>query len=219
MKKLILTLGLVVLATLPARAHFIFIELPPNEAGVARMRLAEEPLEASNKELQEKCAPMAVKTGDGQAVTFEFGEDAMSAKVEEATPLLLGSLDYGIMTRGGEYLLVYHAKSARTPEIAAQEAGLPVEVLGEVKEGNLIVTVLQGGKPAAGSELVVNLPTADEQAKATTNEAGQATFPIEPGGWVGVRAKVQEARTGTHGDKEYNEVRSYSTLTFPYLED
>ena len=104
-------------------------------------------------------------------------------------------------------------------DAAKQSIDDVTERLGEVKDGTLTVTVLQGGKPAAGSELVVNLPTAEEQAKATTNEAGQATFPIEPGGWVGVRAKVQETRAGTHGDKEYKEVRSYSTLTFPYLED
>jgi len=219
MRRLIAALAMGSMVALSAQAHFIFIELPPNAPTTAKLRLAEEPLEASGKELQEKAAPMTVKTGDGQEVKFEFGEDSMTATVDEAAPVLTGSLDYGLMTRGGEYLLVYHAKAVRTPELAAKEAGLPVEVLGEVKDGNLNVTVLQGGKPAAGSELVVNLPTAEEQAKATTDEAGKATFPIEPGGWVGVRARVQETRTGEFDGKEYKEVRSYTTLTFPYLED
>lgn len=217
MTKFALALGIAVGATLNAQAHFIFLELPSNEATTAHMRLAEEPLEASDADLQEKCAPMTVKTVNGTPVEFAPGESAMTATVSEETSALLGSLDYGIMDRQGVYLLVYHAKAVRNLENAGQTNGLPVEVLTEVKEGNLIVTVLSQGKPAAGAELVVNLPTAEEQAKATTDAEGKATFPIEPGGWVGIRAKVQETKSGTHGDKPYEEVRHYSTLTFPYL--
>lgn len=217
MMKLALAFGIAAGATLNAQAHFIYLELPPNEPTKAHMRLAEEPLEASGPELQEKCAPMAVKALDGKPVAFAPGESAMTATVSEEASALLGSLDYGVMDRQGVFLLVYHAKAVRNLEGAAQTNGLPVEVLTEVKDGNLTVTVLKDGKPAAGSELVVNLPTAEEQAKGTTDAEGKATFPIEPGGWVGVRAKVQETKSGTHGDKAYEEVRQYSTLTFPYL--
>ncbi len=202
---------------LSAQAHFIFLELPPAEPATAHLRFSEEPLEATNTELQEKSAPMAVTLNDGSPVAFAPGEKARVATVPEDAPLVKGSLDYGIMNRGGEYLLVYHAKAVRSVESAGTVAGLPVEVLAEVKDGTLLVTVLADGKPADGAELVVNLPTVKKQAEATTNAEGQASFPIVLGGWVGVRAKVQESKDGTYGDKPYKEVRSYSTLTFPYL--
>lgn len=202
---------------LSAQAHFIFLELPPETPAAAHMRFSEEPLEETDAELQEKSAPMAVTLNDGTPVAFAPGEKARIATVPEDVPLIKGSLDYGIMNRGGEYLLVYHAKAVRSVESAGKASGLLVEVLAEVKDGTLLVTVLANGKPAEGAELVVNLPTVKKQAKATTNAEGQASFPIEPGGWVGVRAKVQESKDGTFGDKPYKEVRSYSTLTFPYL--
>lgn len=202
---------------LNAQAHFVFLELPPTEPATAHLRFSEEPLEATDAELQEKSAPMVVTQDDGTPVAFVPGENARVATVPEGTSLLKGSLDYGIMSRGGEYLLVYHAKAVRTVENAGKAAGLPVEVLAEVKDGLLVVTILLDGKPAAGAELVVNLPTEKKQAEATSDAAGQATFPIAPGGWVGVRARIQESKEGSFGDKPYKEVRSYSTLTFPYL--
>ena len=204
---------------LSTQAHFIFLELPPEAPATAHMRFSEEPLEETDAELQEKSAPMAVTLSDGAPIAFSPGEKARIATVPEDAPLLKGSLNYGLMNRGGEYLLVYHAKAVRSVESAGKAADLPVEVLAQVKDGTLLVTVLANGKPAEGAELVVNLPTVKKQAKATTNAEGQASFPIVPGGWVGVRAKVQESKEGTFGDKPYKEVRSYSTLTFPYLSE
>ncbi len=212
-----LALLLAASCALNAQAHFIFLELPPEAPDTAHMRFSEEPLEETDAELQEKSAPMAVTLSDGTPVTYTPGEKARVATVPADTQFLKGSLDYGIMSRGGEYLLVYHAKAVRSVEGAGTVAGLPVEVLAEVKDGTLAVTVLSNGKPAEGAELVVNLPTVKKQAETTTNAAGQASFPIVPGGWVGIRAKVQESKDGTFGDKPYTEVRSYSTLTFPYL--
>ncbi|MBX3180087.1 MAG: hypothetical protein KF886_22275 [Candidatus Hydrogenedentes bacterium] len=211
------TLGF--LLALSAQAHFIFLELPPNAPDVAHMRFAEEPLEPTTPDLQERSAPMVVKTDSGAEVAFAGGEDARVASVSPETTALLGSLDYGVIERGGEFLLVYYAKAARNAAEAGAASGLALEVLADVKDGSLTVTVLHGGKPASGAELVVNLPGADEQATTTTNAAGQASFPIEPGGWVGLRARVVESRSGAHDGKAYTEVRSYSTLTFPYIAD
>lgn len=216
MKRLALTLGIAASIALNAQAHFVFLELPPEQPAVAHMRFSEAPLEKTDAELQEKSAPMTVTTADGKPIEFAPGEEARLAQLPEGVSALKGSLDYGIMNRGGEYLLVYHAKAVRDLEGASKPVGLPVEVLSEVKDGEIIITVLADGKPAAGAELVVNLPTVKKPSEITTDAEGKATFPIEPGGWVGIRAKVQEAKKGTHGDKPYEQVRTYSTLTFPY---
>lgn len=218
MQRIVWTFGLLAGTALSAHAHFIFLELPTDQPNTAFMRFSEEPLEDTSAGLQEKCAPMTVKTENGTSLSFTPGEVARLATVPEDTALLQGSLDYGIMDRDGEeYLLVYHAKAAINVENAAKTIGLPLEISTNIESGDLVVTVLADGKPVEGAELVVNLPTAKKQAESVTNAAGQASFPIQTGGWVGVRAKVQESRSGTHGDKAYQQVRSYSTLTFPYF--
>lgn len=217
MKIFALSLGLTVCLALQADAHFIFLELPPEKPTCAQLRFSEEPLEETSPALQEKSAPFTVQTGDGTPVPFSAGEGAREGVIPEDTALLKGSLDYGVMDRGGIYLLAYHAKATRNTHKTTKIVGLPLEVLAQVKDGALVVTVLLQGKPAAGAELVVNLPTVKKQAEATTNAEGQATFPIEVGGWVGIRAKAEESRSGTLGDKAYEVVRHYSTLTFPYF--
>lgn len=219
MKLLMTAATLGCLLAMNAQAHFIFLELPPNEPDVAHMRFAEEPLEATKPDLQERIAPMVVKTASGAEVAFAGGEDARVASVSPETTALLGALDYGVIERGGEFLLVYYAKATRRAAEAGAPSGLALEVLADVQDGSLTVTVLHDGKPAPGAELVVNLPGADEQATTTTDAAGQSSFPIEPGGWVGVRARVVESRSGAHDGKAYTEVRRYSTLTFPYIAD
>lgn len=218
MKQLILTLGIATSVALNAQAHFIFLELPPEQPNIAQMRFSEEPLERTDAELQEKSAPMTVTTVDDKPLEFAPGKEARLAQLPTGVWAIKGSLDYGIMNRGGEYLLVYHAKAVRDLEGAGKTVGLPMEVLSEVKDGEIIITVLMDGKPAPGAELVVNLPTVKRQSEITTDDEGRATFPIEPGGWVGIRAKVQAAKKGIHGNTPYEQVRIYSTLTFPYLE-
>lgn len=217
MKTFALSFGLTVCLALQAEAHFIFLELPPEKPTSAQLRFSEEPLEETSPALQEKSAPFTVVTGDGTPIPFAPGEGAREGVIPEETSLIKGSLDYGVMDRGGIYLLTYHAKATRTIKSCIETIGLPLEVLAQAKDGALVVTVLLQGKPVAGAELVVNLPTVKKQAEATTNADGQATFPLEAGGWVGIRAKAEEARSGTLGDKAYEVVRHYSTLTFPYL--
>lgn len=211
-----LTLGL----ALTAHAHFIWLELPPGDGDVAHMRFAEAPLEATASWLQKLAAPMNVRQADGSPVTFEAGDEKRVATVNAATDLLLGHLDYGVMDRSdsgrGVYLLKYDAKGARDLEAAATVADLNVDIRATVAEGTLRVGVFFQGKPAPGAELALDLPAALEQVEGETDEQGFATFPVEPGGWVGIRAMVSEGAAGIHDGTPYAQVRHYGTLTFPF---
>lgn len=220
MKLRILTTLLMVLSATATQAHFVWIELPPQEQGKAFMRLAEAPLEKTNQKLQELCAPMSVTTLKGQMVDFLPGDDKRVAEIDKNTPLLLGNLEYGIMDRresgGDRYLLQYHAKAARSLVEAGKETSLPVDILATVKDDSLIVTVRFKGKAYEGSELTLDLPGALEQLKGTTDAQGQATFPVESGGWIGVRAMVPETISGEFDGESYEKSRHYGTLAVPY---
>ncbi len=220
MKLRLLTALLILLGSTATQAHFVWIELPPNAPNKAYMRLAEAPLERTNQKLQDLCAPMTVTTLDKKAVDFLPGDDKRVAEIDEEVGLLLGNLEYGIMDRresGGEqYLLEYHAKAARTLADAARETSLPVDILASVSGSTLTVTVRFQGKAYEGSELTMDLPGAVEPLTGTTDAAGQATFPIEPGGWIGVRALVPESKAGEFDGKAYANSRHYGTLAVPY---
>jgi len=220
MKRRILITLLMVLSATTSQAHFVWIELPPQEQGKAYMRLAEAPLEKTNQKLQELCAPMHVTTLNGQTVDFLPGDDKRVAEIDKNTPLLLGNLEYGIMDRresgGDRYLLQYHAKAARSLADAAKETDLPVDILATVAENTITITVRFNGKAYEGSELTVDLPGAVEQLNGTTDALGQAAFPVESGGWIGIRAMVPETGVGEFDDKTYEKSRHYGTLAVPY---
>jgi uncharacterized GH25 family protein len=215
MKQLVTALVAAIALLAPsAQAHFIFLEL--NETGLA-MRLAEAPGEKSEKALQEKAKPMAVKTDKGEAIETSFGENALAGKVGAETKVVSGSLEYGILDREaqgrGVFMLMYHAKGARTAADAATKLGLPVEIVVEVVDKELKIQVLKNGEPAPAAELTVYSPGADD-IELDADDKGQAKLPLPGTGLLGVRAMVREDKAGESGGKPYTFIRHYSTLTF-----
>lgn len=200
-----------------ANAHFIWLELDADTPELLQVRFSEEPLEETTADLQAKAAPMAIHAADASPIATAIGEGALEGKAPADTPLVAGTIQYGVMDRGGEvYMLVYHAKGTRGAEPAAKASGLPVEIVGEVKDDALTITVLHDGKPVADSALVAVLPQELEHVEGKTDAAGQATFPLTEGGWVGIRAMVPVEGAGEHDGKTYERSRHYSTLTFEY---
>lgn len=195
-------------------AHFIFLELKDDSVA---MRFSEAPGEETEKELQEKAKPMAVKTDSGTAVTMAFGEDALSGTVAAEIKAVSGSLDYGVLDRGsqgrGVFMLVYHAKGVRSLAEAATKLGLPVEVIAEAKEGQLEIQVLRDGAPAAGAELTLSIE-GKEDLELNADEMGKAKVALPEKGTLGIRAMVREEKAGEADGKAYTFVRHYSTLTF-----
>ena len=208
---------LLVALTGSVQAHFIWLEIPPGPESTVFMRFAEAPLEPTPARLQALCAPMAVSTPDGAALSFQDGDEKRVASMSDGADVITGHLEYGVMDRGEDnvYLLTYHAKGARSLEAAATATDLGVDIRATISGNELRIGVFFQGKPYEGSELVLDLPNAPEQLKVKTDAQGFVTTPVEPGGWVGIRAMVPETASGTREDKSYEQVRHYGTLTFP----
>ncbi len=216
-KASLLTLA-VLLACTSSHAHFMWLEISPEAPGVVKLRFAEEILEATPRDMQEKSAGMKVSTPTGAVVTMEYGPDAMAGSAPGDVRSIIGTLDYGVLDRGesgrGKFMLKYHARAARDTHAAGTADGLPVNIIAAIDGEMMQVTVTIGGKPVEGAELVATLPQALEAAEAKTDANGQATFTVKAGDWVGIRAMVPENTPGKHGDDAYDFVRHYSTLTF-----
>lgn len=216
-KALLLTIA-ALLASTSSHAHFLWLEVSPEAPGVVKLRFAEEILEATPRDMQEKSAGMKVSTPTGSAITMEYGPDAMEGAAPGDARSIIGTFDYGVLDRGesgrGKFMLKYHARAARDTSAAGTAEGLPVNVVAAIDGETMQVTVTMDGKPVQGAELVATLPQALEAAEAKTDANGQATFTVKAGDWVGIRAMVPENTPGKHGDDSYEFVRHYSTLTF-----
>lgn len=219
MFKRILFVCIALAAAVSAQAHFIWLELPADAAAEVRMRFSEQPGERTRPTLQEKAAPMAVRTAGGDALKLSVGEAYLSGPVAEDAAAVLGSLDYGVLDRSsegrGKFLLVYHARGVRTAEEAAKPSGLPIDVTAKVEGNTVSVQVLRDGKPVPAAEVFATLPGVEEEKEGVTDEQGHASFSLNGGGWLGIRAMVPEEHKGESNGEAYDLVRHYSTLTVP----
>lgn len=215
LKKLLVCAGVFVWCA-TAQAHFIFLQF---ENGKVSMRLAEGPADASGKDLQEKIAPVQVKTAKGDVLTMVSGQEALWADAGPDVNVVTASFEYGVLDRSaqgrGVFMLLYHAKAAKTAAEAATKAGLPVEVVAEVKDGTLHIEVLNDGKPAPAAELTIAQEGYAEVIEEDTDAQGKATVPVSSEGWIAIRAMVPQEKSGESNGTGFTAVRHYSTLVFP----
>lgn len=200
-----------------ARAHFIFLELAEDAA--VTMRFSEVPGEATKSWLQELAAPMVVRDVNGETVAMSPGEGALTGKASPGTRVVRGSLDYGVLDREkegrGVFMLVYHAKGVAGMDVADKPVGMPLEVLASEADGRLTVTVLRGGKPVAGAEVVVSVAGVELEGELASDASGEVSLALPGPGVLGVRALVKEDRQGEAEGKTYSQVRHYTTLVAP----
>ncbi len=149
------------------------------------------------------------KDGDGSWVSLGVDNSVTAASAV---------CKYGVFERGTtKGLLQYYAKyldstSASYKALLRDEA-LPLDIVPEVAEGtSQKLTVLFQGKPAAGSEVLVRAPDGADQ-KLKTDAEGHATITLGQAGLYSIRAKWEVQEAGKEGDKEYNKIMNYTTLT------
>ena len=151
-----------------------------------------------------KESPLEWKKGDGfYAVNVPGGGDRV----------VYGVTDYGVLQKGDTkpFKLAYYPKAV-LGAAGAKAVGekLALEVVAEGGSGKVRFRVLAAGKPLADSEVTVMLPAGGKKA-ATTDKDGY-TPAFDGAGRYGVYAKQTEVKSGEHGGKKYDEVRSYATL-------
>lgn len=220
MKRLVFPLFAAAMSLLSttAHAHFIWLEIDPDEPDTVRLRFSEEILEVTPRDMQELAAPMKVSVPGGDPLPLEFGDEFLHAPIPAGTKSVVGTLDYGVLDRSeagrGKFMLKYHARAAADAHAASLPSTLPLDVVAVVEGHRLNVTVMFHGKPASGAEIVAVLPNQLAPVETKSDAEGRASFSIETGDWIALRAMVAEDVTGEHEGENYSLTRHYTTLTF-----
>jgi hypothetical protein len=215
---------LLVVAALPARAHFVWIV--PDQAG-ALVVFSDNLLPDANVPVTKIAGTELFIIGEGgKATALKAAQEKNAYRVAapaKGQPAVIGGVcRYGVVQKGKAepFLLVYCAKGLvggtlkDAPEGFVQPTPrLPLEIV--LIEGKGKARLLWQGKPLAGAEVAVLPPGEAEPTEGKTDKNG--TFMLatpKVAGVYAIRARHVEPKEGDHDGKKYKEVRYYSTLTF-----
>ena len=212
LRRLIVLAALTILAG-QAGAHFLFVHVVQGEEPRVEVHFAESGWEFSaDQRMVGIMGGIKGWTPEDGVMVFEPRPHAMVAAMPADGTTACATFTYGMMRRGAEFLLTYHAKGVSGLEAAASPAGLDVEVIADREGDELVLTVLFRGKPAPGAEIVVPLEGTRIEIMST-DVTGQVRIPLPRTPLFSIRAMVAERKNGVHDGEEYEEVRHYTTLT------
>jgi uncharacterized GH25 family protein len=220
-----LALAAVLAMAPPTWAHFVWIAIENDSAGQPAAHVwFSELAEPDSADLLDKIAATKAwsRSADGKQAAIKLAKHvegnggAWIGPIGPETKALGASIKYGVLTRREQtFLLNYYAKYLEaTPanlKALARDESLPLDIVPSKSEKGMTLQVLFKGKPAAGSEVVIFDPTA-QQIDAKTDEAGKIQLDTTKAGLYSIRAKWVVAEAGKEGDKEYPQVNHYSTL-------
>jgi hypothetical protein len=209
---------LAVLAPAPAYAHFIWATV---EGGQVRFALLEDVNGAPSAQFAKYVETITPNCGGKTLTLGASKEGARYASLPAGQNVVVAQTvvraKEASAAEGGNYLLVYNAKAAATFAAAATATNGPAEIRA-VREGDkLVISVHQDEWPVPNAEVWVHQPGVADAVSITTDLKGEArvAFPSGKSGFVGLRAMVNEPKTGEHGGIKYTSVHHWATLTFP----
>ncbi|MBI2824342.1 MAG: DUF3386 family protein [Planctomycetia bacterium] len=217
-------------ATTPARAHFLWVDVKRGgddktlaqvwfnegpEAGSARLAAKIEPTKAWLRRPAQKRVPLALKLENHD----DLGQ--LAATVDAAAPYgVEADYEYGIFRHdGAAVLLHYYAQhvAGSAGEIAAiaeaASTDLPLAIVPRRDRDGLALAVLWKGQPAAGCQVVVHVPGADEVERETDTQ-GVLRLASAPAGDYAIRARRIDKQAGDKDGQAYEAVHHYATVTF-----
>jgi len=209
-----------------ATAHFVFI-VPDKGGSTVKIVFSDglEPDEAvPMPKVDAKKLMVETKTKEGAGVcvdleAFEKGEHCYNAKVPgKGHRVVHGTVTYGVRTKGKEkkesYLVVYHPYAVIGKSKKAMEANpeVAVQLVPVHEDGKLRLMVTAKGKPVADAEVTVLLPGDKKKTKKVTTDKKGLTEAFEDAGRYGAWVRHNEAKSGEHDGKKYDEVHHYATL-------
>ena len=212
----ILIVFTIILLTEPGEvwAHFLFAHMVRDTKPKVELHFAESAWDfSSNPRMIGLMEPARCWTDDGKSLQCQSMPYGMHASLPDEATAVCSEFTYGLMNRGGAFLLRYHAKGAAGWEAASTPSDLEAEVLATpMDDGQLSVTVLFHGEPVADAELIAPGQGLQTQTYATAAD-GTVTVPLPTAPLFALRAMIPEERQGEHDGKSYEMVRHYTTLT------
>jgi hypothetical protein len=221
LKPLRLTLVVTALA-MTAQAHFTFV-VPDGGGRSARFFVSEklEPDDAVDvaigKTAKLKIREAAGAPADDLTLEMTLANDCLRLNLPGSGPrTVYGIADLGVSANRGPkpFLLLYYPKTVVGDfEKVAPIGGDQVAELIPLRErSDVSLLFIARGKPLAGAEITVILPSGSE-TKVKTNDKGVAG-PFPQRGRFGAWARYFEDGRGERDGKAYEQVRHYATLVF-----
>lgn len=201
----------VALLAAPASAHFLWIHLDPGGLAVARLQFSEGVFDPTPPDFLRPLEGLRLRGPGALEATFD---GAAELGVEASAGWLAAEHEWGLMGGGdARFLLVYHAKGARTVADAGAHAGLRAELFLHAGDGGgLVLSARFDGEPAVGSEVTLLAREGHAPLVLETDARGEVEVPPLRCGAFQARALVVEPVAGEHGGEPYAEVRHYATL-------
>lgn len=217
MKRLCLSLTMLMVLGLPLQAHFLY--LVPDQDGKSAVLIFSDSLEPDRPELMAKITGtrMQFRPPAGAAIDLKWTDkkDAFLVAAPEGKPgMVTASLKYGVVAKGDDpFLLHYYATSWLPGKAAAPlPAVTPDEqmVLQIVPAGGRKFQVRWQGKPLA--DVTVAVLAGEKPTEVKTDAQGTFEVSGDIKGLCGLRVRQVEAKAGELDGKAYKEVRHYATL-------
>ena len=220
MKRIALLILLLFACPAVSQAHFLWL-LTNKDSGKVQVFFGES-AEPDDPDLLEKVANAEVWSVEGRGgpklIAIKKVGDALEGDLAPSGTVILRHT-FGVTGRGGEnFLLKYYAKtySDALPgnwRAVKDKERLPFEVTPEADGAATILRVTFNGQPQAKSLVTIVGPGIAKKIEGETDEKGLFRCELPQSGIYSIRAKHIEVAAGKHEDKEYKQIRHYSTLT------
>ncbi|QDU38590.1 N-acetylneuraminate epimerase precursor [Maioricimonas rarisocia] len=159
------------------------------------------------------------ENGAAHALSLKPADDVLRGSLPEGSTggLIVAAHDFGVLERGDDtFLLRYFA--ATGPQLGSKvwskidtTKWATLRLIPSVADGKVQVRATWNGKPIADAEVTVDGPGVTD-LELTTDAAGDAQFAAGKPGTYSIRVRHIQEESGSVDGKEYEEVRSYSTL-------
>ncbi len=223
---------LLVIIPLSTSAHFIWIVPGPNAPPQKVMVYFGDRLQPDKPELLKTVAhtSLSAHRSNGKAADLKIvpSRSSKEGHYEVSLPkqdisIVTGHCKWGVHTlkelgESTPFLLHYHVKavlkSAEKESAGKSFPGMKAEIIPIFKEGMLHLRVLFNGKPVSKVRVTILVPGQKKILSYRTRRNGECRIkPSRSGIYaIWVLAGVEKT-SGKHGEKSYEEIRHYATLT------
>lgn len=205
------TATLLILAALPAKAHYLWIERDGAVARVFFGEFAENLREKNDGPLGNIKTPQAFHNDKAQALPLQRGVDHLA--IDKVGNGDLRLVEEGMAPRedkrnGGRTKSLYHAKEGR----GETKPVLDLELVPVAANDNTFVVLLRGA-PLAKAEVKVFAPSLWEKG-LRSDEQGKVTIATP---WIGryvLEVVHLEPKAGEFAGQAYDRLRHVSTVSF-----
>lgn len=208
---------LVVAAAATGGAHFLFV-VPAEDGQRALVVLSEQLSPDPQVDIDlVRTAALTFRDGAGRETPLELQKDgaAYAVALPGGDGLVHGTIDMGLMTRGGRTHWLRYATKAVVGDALSRpvrQGGVVVELVPSGTRDALRLTLLVNGQPKADAEVTLVLP--DGPQRVVRTGADGRVEPFAAHGRVGAWARHWEDASGEKDGKPFTQVRHYGMLTF-----